>query len=272
MDSNTKGTTIEDISYLSRSDHRIPTLVALASDPRSRSELCEMAGVSSSTIRRTVCEFEDRHWIRKNGYQYETTQLGSFIASAMSDVVDRFETERKLRDVWEWLPGEHTGFTLDMCSRNTTVTTATPDNPYKPVNRFISLLDDTDEFRFTGYDVALLEPSKDELCSRILEGMETEIITPPRVAKYMRTTYPELFSEALESGNLSVRLHDDMPSYGVSLFDDHVAISGYDPDSLTVRVLIDTDNPSAREWAESIYYSYRRKTPTVPIESEIENA
>ena len=59
--------------------------------------------------------------------------------------------------------------------------------------------------------------------------------------------------------------HNDLPSYGVGIFDDRVAVSGYDPDSGTVQVLIDTPAPEAREWAESIYRSYRRENWTVAL-------
>jgi DNA-binding HxlR family transcriptional regulator len=149
------GSPIDDIAYLARSEHRAPTLVALTVRPRSRSELWEMAGVSSSTIRRTLSEFEDRHWIRRDGYQYEATQLGSYIASAMAELIDRFETERKLRDVWKWLPGEESGFTVELCA-DATVTVADADDPYRPTTRFLSLLQETEQFRFPGIDVALL--------------------------------------------------------------------------------------------------------------------
>lgn len=267
MPMNNKGSSIEDIAYLSRSEHRIAVLAALTIRPRSRSELWEMTGVSSSTIRRTLREFEDRSWIRKDEYQYETTQLGGFIAGAVTDLVDRFETEQELREVWEWLPDEESGFSIEMCI-DAEVTVADADNPFRPVNRFISLLEETEQFRFAGFDVALLEPSKDTLCERVIDGMETELINPPRVAKYIRETCPELFSETLESGNMTVRLHNSLPAYGVSIFDNRVAISGYDPDSVTVRVLVDTAAPEAREWAESVYQAYRRQTPILPIEPE----
>jgi predicted transcriptional regulator len=260
---------IDDIAYLARSEHRIPTLIALTVRPRSRSELWELTGVSSSTIRRTLSEFEDRRWIRKTGYQYEATRLGTYIASAMADVIERVESERKLRDVWPWLPSEESGFTIDMCS-NAVVTFADADDLYRPVNRFMSLLRETDQFRFIGFDVALLEPCKDDLCQQIVDGMCTEIIEPPRVVNYIRSTCPELFSETLESGNLMVWLHDDLPPYGVGIFDQRIAISGYDPDSVMVRVLVDTDAPEAREWAESVYESYRRQTPTIPLEPIVE--
>lgn len=269
MDSTSGGSPIDDIAYLARSEHRAPTLVALTVRPRSRSELWEMAGVSSSTIRRTLREFEDRSWIRREGYQYEVTQLGAYVASAMAELIERVDTERNLRDVWQWLPGEDDGFTIQMCA-DAVVTVADADDPYRPVGRFTTLLQTTDRFRFAGLDVALLEPCKDELCERILDGMDTEFLTRPRVVKYIRSTSPDLFAEALESGNLDVRLPDDLPAFGVGILDDRIVICGHDPDSVTVRVLVDTDTPDAREWAEEQYARYRRQTPMVPLETVIE--
>lgn len=272
MVSDPSGGPLDDIAYLVRSDHRIPTLVALKSRARSRSELWEMAGVSSSTIRRTLTEFEKRDWIRKDEYKYETTQLGEFVASAMVDLIDRADTEQQLRDVWQWLPDEDSGFTLEMCA-DATITIAEANNPYRPVNRFSSLLAETDHFRFVGLDVAMFEPCKDELAEQIQAGMQAEFINPPRVAKYIRNSCSELFSETLEAGDLTLHLHNNLPSYGVGLFDERVVVTGYDPDAVTVRVLIDTDDPEARDWAESIYHTYRRETPTIPLEqTEAESA
>lgn len=265
MGSEPTGGPLEDIAYLVRSDHRIPTLVALRSRPRSRSELWEMAGVSSSTIRRTLTEFEKRDWIRKDDYKYEATQLGAFVASAMVDLIERAETEQKLRDVWQWLPDEESGFTLDMCA-DATITVADADNPYRPVNRFTSLLEETEDFRFAGLDVAMFEPCKDELAERIQNGMHAEFINPPRVAKYIRNSCSELFSETLETGDMTLYLHNNLPSYGVGIFDERVVVTGYDPDGVTVRVLIDTEDQEARDWAESVYHTYRRETPTIPLE------
>ena len=264
--SDASGSLIDDIAYLVRSEHRVTTLIDLTVRPRSRSELWEAAGVSSSTIRRTLREFEDRGWIQRDEYRYQTTPLGAFIASAMADLIDRFETERQLRDVWQWLPGEANGFTIEMCT-GAAVTRADADDPYGPVNRFMSLVREAEEFRFAGIDVALLEPCKEELCQQIVDGMEAEIIEPPRVAQYIRTTCPELFAEALDSGNLTVRLHDDLPPYGVGLIDDRIAICGYDADSASVRVLVDNDASDLHEWAESEFRTYWRQTPTVPIDS-----
>ena len=262
-----KSTPLDDIEFLARSEHRVTALAALARRPQSRADLLAMTGVSQSTIGRTLRAFEERHWIRRDGQHYEATQLGAFVAEGIRELIDRCQTERSLRDVWQWLPSETSGFTIEMLS-DTVVTVAEADDPYRPVNRFMSLLRETDEFRFVGFHLALLEPCRDELCQRISNGMRTEIIDPPSVIDHIRTAYPEQFATALESGNLTVRVHDDLPPYGVGVFDDRVAVAGYDPDSGTVTVLIDTDAPAAREWAESIYTAHRRKVPTVALKTD----
>jgi len=269
MRPNSKGSPIDDIAYLSRSEHRAPILVALTARPRSRSELWEMTGVSSSTVRRTLSEFEERNWIRKEESRYEATPLGAHIASAVAELIERVELERTVRDVWQWLPDEESGFTIEMCA-DAVVTTAEADNPYAPVNRFLTLVGETDWFRFVGSDIALLEPCRDEFCQRVVDGMQAEIIDPPGVATYIRSTYPELSAKTLESGNLTVRLHDDLPLYGIAIFDHRIAVCGHDPDSVTVRVLLDTDSEDARDWAESKYDFYRHQTSTAPLEMVVE--
>jgi predicted transcriptional regulator len=250
------GSPIGDIAYLARSRHRVPALVALTERPRSRAELCELTGVSSSTIRRTLGEFEARNWIRKDGYEYTATRLGEVVASGMEDLIERVETERKLRDVWDGLPDEVSEFTFETRSA-TTVTVAEYDAPYRPVNRFRSLVRESDSLRFVGVDVGLYEPCKDEFRRRVLDGMEAEVVDSPGVARYMCETYPERCADLVESGNLTVLVHDDLPSYGVTVFDDRIAISGYDHESGSVTVLVDTDTPAAREWGESVYDAYR---------------
>lgn len=265
MESSARGSPLDDVEFLARSDHRVVALAALARRPQSRADLRAMTGVSRSTIGRTLRAFEDRHWIRREGRHYEATQLGTFVAGGMEALLDRLETERRLREVWQWLPGEDSGFTVEMVS-DAVVTVAAADDPYRPVNRFRSLLWETDRLRFVGFDLALLEPCSDELCQRIVDGMQAEIIDPPSVVDHIRSTYPEQFGEALDSGNLTVHVHDDLPPYGVGIFDERVAFCGYDPSTGTVQVLVDTDAPAAREWAESTYGAYRREIPTLALD------
>lgn len=41
-------------------------------------------------------------------------KLGEFVAERFGNLREAMGTERKLRDVWEWLPREMEGFTVDL--------------------------------------------------------------------------------------------------------------------------------------------------------------
>lgn len=251
-------TAIDDVAFLIRSKPRVIALDALAERPLDRSDLLDITGVSKTTIWRMMREFQKRHWVRKEGHSYEATQLGVFVSTKVDELVEQIETERKLCEAWEQLPLEASGLHVEWVS-DAVVTIAEAASPYRPVNRFVSLLQEAEHFRFVGFDLAILEPCKDVLRDRILDGMRAEIIDSPSVARYIVTTYPDHCNAVLESGNFTVRLHDDLPTHGISLFDDRVGVVCYEPDSGTVRALIDTARPEVREWAESRYEFYRRE-------------
>lgn len=247
---------IDDIAYLARSKHRIPALVALAERRRSRSELCELTGVSSSTIRRTLTEFEDRRWIRKDGYEYVATRLGEGIAAKMDELIDWVETERTLRDVWHWLPDAVSELPVETWAE-LNVTVADPDAPYRPVTRFESLLEKATTLRYLRPEVALMDPCFDILCQQVDDGMDVTLIDRPQCHTYFLSTYPERSSELLQQDNFIVLEHDELPPYGTGLLDERVIISWYEQDSGGVQAVVDADVPVVREWAHSLYNRYR---------------
>lgn len=265
---DTSTSTIDDVAYLARSEHRIPALVALTERPRSRSELCELTGVSSSTVRRTITEFENRLWVRKEGYRYTATRLGEAIAIGMEELLDRVETERKVRAVWPWLPDEISEFGFETWSE-LTVTVADPDCPYRPVNRFESLLRKTTTVRFLHPEVALMEPCFDVLVRLVDDGVDVTLIDRPDCHTYFRSTYPERSTRLMNQENFTVLEHGELPTYGVGLLEERVTISCYEQGSGTVQALIDTDTPVIRKWAQSVYDRYRSTAEPVeasPIE------
>lgn len=266
MRGSTKGSALADVEFLARSPHRVVALAAMAEGPQTRSELRSLTGASASTISRLLRAFEDRNWIRRSGAEYEATELGASVSAGLDEILECIATERRLRDVYGWLPPPEDGFSIEMCE-DSVVTVSEPDNPYGPVNRFCELLTETETFRFVGFDVPLLEPCRDQLRQQILEGMDTEIIDPPSIARYVLSTYGDHCAEVLDSGHLTVFLHANLPAYGIGIFDDRVAISGYDPDSGTVKVLVETDDEAARDWATTRFEAFRRQAQ--PLEPEV---
>lgn len=256
-------TGIDDVAFLTRSPYRVVALKALNDDPQDRDDLRAVTGASSSTIRRLLREFEDRNWIERTGHHYQATQLGAFVARAMTAVIERIETERRFRDVWEHVPGEDDGFTIGMCT-DAIVTVAEPTDPYCTIDRFRSLLEATSELRFVGPQVALVEPCLDELCDRLGDGLDLWVIDRPERAESFLRTHPEYAEPLLEGGDPSVLVHNDLPAYGIALFDDRVAVCCCDGDTGTVRAVIDTDASAARGWGESAYECYLREA--TPLE------
>lgn len=248
---------LADAEFLTRTEHRVPLLAALAAEPRRRRELEELVDVSRTTIGRTLRAMERRAWVERDGDRFEATPLGAFVSSSVDAFVECLETERRLRDVWDLLPTGVEGFDLEACT-DAVVTVAEADDPYAPVNRWVTLLDGSDRLRFVGYDIGLFEPCKDELRRFILDDMRAEIVDPPEHARNILESYPEYCEPMFESGNLTVRVHDGVPEYGLGILDDRVVIAGFHPEDGTARVLVDTDAPSIREWATDTYGSYWR--------------
>ncbi|WP_433634041.1 helix-turn-helix transcriptional regulator [Halomicrococcus sp. NG-SE-24] len=216
-----------------------------------------------------MSEFEDRNWVRKEGYQYVATRLGEAIATGMEDLIELSETEQKLRDIWHWLPDEVIELPTETWSE-LTVTLPEPDSPYRPVNRFKSLLQQTNEVRYLRPEVALMEPCFDALLSLIDAGVDMTLIDRPSCHAYFITTYPERSLEMEKRDNFTVLEHDKLPQCGIGLLETRVIISCYEQDSGSVQALIDTDVPAIREWAESTYASFEIDARPVTPEAYME--
>lgn len=220
-------------------------------------------------MRRTLDEFDKRLWIRKDRYQYVATRLGEATASGMEDLIERVETERKLRSVWQWLPATISEFPFETWSE-LTITVAEPDAPYRPVERFESLLRETTTVRFLRPEVALMDLCFDLLYQLIGEGVDMTLIDRPECHEYFLSTYPDRSSEMVQQDNFTVLEHDDLPPHGIGLLDECVTISCYEPDSGTVHAVIDTDVPAVHEWAISAYESYRREARPLALKMAAE--
>jgi predicted transcriptional regulator len=221
-----------------------------------------LAGVSSSTKRRTLDEFEDRIWIHEDGYQYTATRLGEVVATGMQELIEQVETERKVREVWHWLPDAVSEFTIETWAAMT-ITVADPDAPYRPVNRYESLLEETDELRLVRPEIALMEPCFDVLVQLIEQGVDVVLVARPESHTYFLSTYPERSSEMMDRDCFTVLEHDDLPPYGTGLLDERVAISCYVEDSGMVHALIDTDEAAVHEWAKSVCETFTAEAQPV---------
>jgi predicted transcriptional regulator len=249
---------IEEVAFLASSSHRVGVLDALAERGRDRNELRSATGASSPTVGRVLGGFEDRRWIERIGPTYELTPLGAFVAERFADLRAAMETERKLRDIWRWLPREMEGFSVDLFT-DAVVAYPGPGYPYEPVERVIQLVEESDSMCGLGTTV-FKSIANEAVCLAVLDGMEFEYVYPPDVLAATVAWNPEMVERAAACDHCTVLVHDDLPDRercGIGIFDDRVGICCHDADSRALRAWIDTDAPEAREWALSVFERYR---------------
>ena len=255
---------IEKIEFIASSNHRVGVLDALAEGGRDRADLQSETGAHASTIGRVIGDFEERQWIERSGSTYELTPLGEFVAERFAALRDAMETEGTLRDVWQWLPREMEGFSVDLFS-DAVVTYPGPGYPYEPLDRVIQLVEESDSLRGLGATI-FKAVANEAFCRAVLDGMDVEYVYSPPILAATVEWNPELFEKVAARDNCTVLVHDDLPDRtrcGIDIFDDRVCICCHDVETRALSAWIDTDAPEAREWALSVFERYRQEARPV---------
>jgi predicted transcriptional regulator len=246
---------------------RGPVLEALReAGAMDRRELEQHLDVSKSTVHRFTRALRENGLIERSGSEFVLTPLGEESAAEVAAFSTAIETVWKLAPVLRATSAH--GIDFDVAAfTDATVTTAAPGNPYRPVNRFMTLVNETDTLR--GLDPASINPLHlDDIYERIVEGMTTDAVFPPAVVAELLTANPERAERAFESGYLTLRVHDDLP-FGLTICDERVGVGIYDDDTGLLRTYADTAAPAAHEWAESVYTTYRDEATELTEHTEL---
>ncbi|AXG06703.1 transcriptional regulator [Haloplanus rubicundus] len=231
-----------------------PVLEALREGPLDRREIEARLDVSRATSHRLTQWLDQRGYVEKVDGRFRLTGRGE----AVADEVLRFEanvrTVERLAPLLDRICDDHQEFVVEPFV-GATVTVAEPDDPYRPVERFLSLLRESGTFR--GFNTTpMVPPVLGEFHRRLFEGVDAELVYLPRTVEKLVETYPERATAAVERGHLTLRTRGAFP-YGLAIFDGRVGIGGYDEETGLLAVFVDTDSPIAREWAERVFASVR---------------
>lgn len=232
---------------------RAPALAALRKQPLDRRDLQECLDVSKPTVHRLTRTLGEKGLVEKPDGRFALTGMGEAVADVVAEFTRSVETAHRLAPLLDIL--QHPYSTIDVAAfADATVTTAEPSDPYHPMRRYYSLIEQTGTLR--GFDTTTLSPEYiDAIHQQIRNGMETEIVYPPTVAARLLSAHPERIEELFESGHLVLRIHPDL-SHGLTIFDERIGISSYCETTGALRTFIDTNSFAAREWAETVYESY----------------
>lgn len=229
-----------------------PILEALREKPLDRREIEERLDVSRATSHRLTKWLGEEGFVEKVDSRFQLTGRGE----AVTDEVLRFEANvsavHRMGPLLNVICPHHAEFAIEPMV-DAIVTVAEPEDPYRPVERFISLVSESETFQ--GFNTTHMAPlSIGEFYQQLFDDIESEVIHPPHIAEKLLERYPAQANEAIDHGQFTLRTREKLP-YGLAIFDERVGIGGYDDETGLMQAFVDTDSPLAREWAERVYAS-----------------
>jgi predicted transcriptional regulator len=231
-----------------------PVLEVLLEEPLDRREIEQRLDVSRATSHRYTQWLDEQGFVEKVDGRFQLTWRGTVITEEVLRFEANVRTAHRMTPLLEAVCEDHRDFVLEPFV-DATVTAAEPENPYRPVERFVSLVNESETFR--GFNTTHMAPLVlGEFHHRVFDETDTEIIYLPHIVEKLFETYPERAREAIECGHLALRTRDELP-YSLALFDERVGIGGYEETTGHMQVFVDTNDPIAREWAERVYASVR---------------
>jgi predicted transcriptional regulator len=236
-------------------------LEALAEGPLRRDELEERLDVSRATSHRFTRWLEEGALAERVDDRFRLTGKGHVYADEVLRFERNLRTATAIAPLLDAICEYHQEFVVPPFA-DATVTTATPEDPHRPVARFLTLLRGSSTFR--GFNTThMVPPALADVYDHLFDGVETELVYLPEVVENLMESYPGRARRAMEDGHLKLRTRESLP-YGLALFDDRVGIAGFDEETGAMRVFVDSDSAIARAWGDRVFDTYRRNSD--PIE------
>jgi predicted transcriptional regulator len=228
-----------------------------------RRDIEDQLNISRATSHRFTRWLEDRGYAERVDGVYRLTGEGEVVAEAVVQFERKIRTADRLAPLLDVICEDHRDFLVEPFE-NATVTVATPADPYAPVTRFLALLRECERFR--GFNTThMIPPGLADIYGDPFAVCDVELISPADVVQSLSSGADDRVRQRRRDDHLKLRTRDALP-YGLALFDDRVGIGGYDEETGTMRVFVDTDTAIARAWGERVYETF--KTNSIPIEAE----
>jgi predicted transcriptional regulator len=237
-------------------------LELLVEAPLYRDEIQERLDVSRATSHRFTRWLQDDELAERVDGRFHLTGKGKVYADEVLRFGRNLRTATALAPLLDVICEHHQEFVIPPFA-DATVTTATPADPYRPVARFVTLLRGSSTFR--GFNTThMVPPAFADLYDHLFDGIETELVYLPDVVDNLLETYPGRLEAAIDAGHLELRTRETLP-YGLVVFDDRVGIAGFDEETGTMRVFVDSDSAIARAWTERVFETYRNNSDPIEL-------
>lgn len=238
----------ENREFLLEIVRRAPLLRVLRSEPADAGELAASVDMSRSTVHRATDSLVNHDVLDSVDGRYELTGFGEVIAEQMECFGRRTCTAVSLKQFLNSIEMDGNGITVEHFSE-ANITRRKARQPHATIHRITELIRNADRLRM--FSTVISPVYVDVAYEEMMDGMEIEALFDREVVDIMLSEYPEKASETIETGNFEVFAHDGLP-FELFLFDDKIGMAAHNENG-NAEVLIECDDPSAREWAETLY-------------------
>lgn len=252
---------LEEIEFLALSSNRVEVLNLLSADRQTRTELAAATGASQATLGRILGDFQERSWAKREDGEYVATATGRLVSAGFTDLLEILGTERKLRELVQYLPTDAMDFDLARLA-NATITVPSQTKPDAPVQRVLDLLRGADNVRvfshaFNEQSLTVVEERTTGGYQRFEGVFSGNAIDALADDSALRRRLESL----LDAECTELRIQTAEIPLAVTIADDVVHLLVRDENGV-LRASVDTDDSAVRSWADDIFEEYwQRASP-----------
>jgi predicted transcriptional regulator len=245
----------ERIRFLTSSENRVRLLSAIEDEPARPSTLAEELPMSRSAIQRNLRGFVDRGWATRGDEGYRCTFGGRLILNRYRELVGTVRLTEEYGRFLDSLADAGLALTADDLE-SVTITAATPHDPHAPLQRYADRIAELDVTTFRGIAPVVSPVLNDAHQDLLSDADEIELVVDEPALSTSREAYSEAFTDALETESLSLYVHPEPLSFGLSLFDTHAFVGAYDDTGQFIACFEDDSERFLGRVAD-VYETYR---------------
>lgn len=232
----------------------------------TRADVQASLNVSRSTAHRIINHFESLGLVEHENGRYKLTPLGSVVAAETERATSTVAVANRLTPLLETFQDADEQVELQVFE-DASVTAPEPADPYRPMRRLLSLVEETPRIR----ELAPTAPEpayQSALFERVRNGLQAAVVYPASVVDHLRRQADPDLQATIDDHGLDLRV-GEVPGFRQILADEHVYLGGYNDRSTQLRIVADTDRPAAVEWATRVFRTrWENATPYAEYEAQ----
>lgn len=244
--------TIATVPFFSWSVNCLRVLTQIAKRPCSHAELRQRLEMHRTTLRRKLNQLEDHRWIEERPAEnlYQLSPAGQFVIKGVAGLLQSLQTASRLSTFQEKfsdeIPIEMN--VIDSCE----ITLRRQHDPYAPTTEFLDVVNDTAVFRAM---LPSINPYNiDVFIEKDTDDTVFEIISTTDSFELLRNKFPEKSDILNNSEKVDLFIYDELPPFGICLYDDGIMGIEYDSHMSIEAVLTAPDScQKITGWAEHRY-------------------